>query len=326
MTRLLQAGMHTILPIAPRGARETEPPAADPKPAAPQPLFPPFVEREITRVYEESFHMCVSADAEERLSRQRDLLTGVARYDRYSPAEMRALGYHDAASVDRHRDFDIRLHAGIENKIAPAKLLALANGYIHGTLSKARFVQTVRLLEKPQKERRVEDIMRLGFPWHLRIHLMLGDWAIIGLMNGVIKRSDYDAIPYETMQLTGAEFWADRFPDCVDAQGNRLSPLPDLRAEDWAQIGSYNVRPLADRRSVPGRYPITLETVRIGGFGYSDSIHYLACIASARCQRAPLGPIGAYKDLESATQAFHELFWRGQTPQERSTFSPCVIV
>ncbi len=240
-----------------------------------------------------------------------------------------AVGYPDNASVIRHRQFDIKLPAGIEKRVAPVKLLALANGYINGTLSKSRFLQAVKLLQKPQLERRTDDLIKLGIPRHLMNWLMLDDWAIIGLMNGVIDIGDYDFLSIWQRELTDCRFWAKHFPHAVDEQG-MISALPDIELQDWYQVGCFtplmpwDIDRLPRTPSVSYR-PITLEGIRKGGGPYSGWLHYLVCVTARRVEHLPIGPFGDYQNEANAEQEYCRLFWDGKKPEE-SKFFPCNIV
>ncbi|NSX02195.1 hypothetical protein [Cupriavidus gilardii] len=240
-----------------------------------------------------------------------------------------AVGYPDDASAIRHQQFDIKLPAGIEKNVAPVKLLALANGYINGTLSKSKFLQTVKLLQKPQAERRTDDLFKLGIPCHLMNWLMLDDWAIIGLMNGVIDIEDYDFISMWQRDLTDTRFWAKHFPRAVDKQGT-VSHLPDIELEDWYQIGCFTPLMPWHRDMEPptpgvSRHPVTLERIRKGFSVYSGRIHYLVCMTARRVENSRIGPLGRYRNEADVEEEYCRLFWNGKKPEERQFF-PCNIV
>lgn len=240
-----------------------------------------------------------------------------------------AVGYPDNASAIRHRQFDIKLPAGIEKQVAPVKLLALANGYINGTLSKSRFLQTVKLLQKPETERRTDDLIKLGIPRHLMNWLMLDDWAIIGLMNGVIDIGDYDFLSISQRELKDFRFWAKHFPNAVNEQGV-IPTLPDIELQDWYQVGCFTPVMPWDRDKLPrtpgvSYRPITLEWIRKGLPSYSGRLHYLVCVTARRVEHLPIGPLGDYRSEADAEQAYCRLFWDGKKPEE-SKFFPCNIV
>jgi hypothetical protein len=185
------------------------------------------------------------------------------------------------------------------------QLLALANGYANGYLCQRRFDLVMKLLEKPEDHRTLEDLTHAGIRSTPRQYwFMRQAWAIIGLVNGVMDPKDFDGVDLFSPSLPAA-FWKRRFPGWDDD-----TPTPGLLAEDWIQVGEEVQEDGADflarYKPQPPRRPPTLDRIR--NLSYLDRFHYVACVASRRLFDMPLGPypckLDRYATLQMARQIF----------------------
>ncbi|WP_152693235.1 hypothetical protein [Caballeronia mineralivorans] len=201
----------------------------------------------------------------------------------YNNYFLKSLG--NIAYVNRAINFDLKLPDGIEKRISPVKILELACGYVNGKCPSSRFFGALKLLEKPVKERKIEDLNSLGLKLVKPID-NLGDFIVIGLMNGLILPGDIAG--RDTRSI---------IPELV----REIHPKQEsgILPEDWARVG----------RASPKLSNSVNSLHKIMWTDYSDSIHYLFAIVLARLRNRPVEPLMSYGSMAEADKAVR--YWFG---------------
>jgi hypothetical protein len=181
------------------------------------------------------------------------------------------------------------LNSGESPRDLPHQLLALANGHVNRYLGQERFERVLALLDRPLTDREPEELERIGIVSSCIQHCYLRqDWAIIGLVNGVMDIEDFAGVDLIDSSLPEA-FWARRFPESLGAE-----PLPAMLPEDWIQVG------------LSASPTITLDRIR--SLSYVDSFHYVACVISRRMFGTPVGPFSCPVEPDLTLRTVYEIF------------------
>lgn len=200
-------------------------------------------------------------------------------------------------------------------RIPVRMIMALANAYLSGQCSRRQCRYALKLLAQPRPLRPGDDdLAQMGLSEASRLiegrRFLLDEWAVIGLMNGIIDVHDFAYIR-PGVGIAFPEFWARRFPAMRKESPFALIPQ-DLRyigvytpaAIDLMRVGLLRDRPVTLEGPCRTNVRDVAETLGV----YTGRMHYLLGIVAARAAGRSPGPLGGDASNEALNLSFQAAF------------------